>query len=710
MGRSRAFPSVSLATLMLATSVAGQGQLNGFPASPYDPFCAMSCLRSLSSLMLDCSSMGQTIGMMTMSTTSDCWASNTPYLTSLAWCMHTKCAAYDVPKSKLEWFWETEATGQTKAGAVTVPAKWSYAEALAHVVEPVTVQLKAGDMDLNATSIVSPDVYLRQWNVLTSIQRETTIENAYGIVMLVTGFGLPIVLTLLGYLPFISTLFRKLRPYAVWPSTIGSYQVRPLPYLIGNAPTVGQALYVVLFLALNIIFTCIGYQSRQPSAWYASRYYEILSYVMYRTGVFGYILAPLVFLLAGRNNFLLWTTNWSHSTFIILHRWVARIFALQSLLHSVLALYIYKKEGMYEMEVVKPYWIWGIVATVAVVILTFGSQLFVRSFAYEVFLISHIVFSVVVIVGFWYHAYDLYKWLGGYQTWIYCIIGVWFFDRLMRVARVVVARPRRAKVTELGGDYVRIDVPGIRWGSEPGKHVYAYFPTLHPLRPWENHPFSVLSTVLLQPAISNSHGGSASHDSIEPVGERRSSSGSDVEKNETFKSTSQVQSTPQRSHPHPATAGLTMYVRKSAGATKLLAANDNLLTFLEGPYPNSSTKEVLRCDRLLLISGGIGVTGLLPFVNNHWNVKLAWSVKESARCLVDDLQPALDGIADKDIRIGRRLDIKQLLDNEVDAGWERVGVVVSGPGGLCDDVRALVVAAARRGNTVFELEVEAYSW
>lgn len=240
--------------------------------------------------------------------------------------------------------------------------------------------------------------------------------------------------------------------------------------------------------------------------------------------------------------------------------------------------------------------------------------------------------------------------------------------------------------------------------------MYAYFPTLHPLRPWENHPFSVLSTVLLQPAISNSHGGSASHDSIEPVGERRSSSGSDVEKNETFKSTSQVQSTPQRSHPHPTTAGLTMYVRKSAGATKLLAANDNLLTFLEGPYPNSSTKEVLRCDRLLLISGGIGVTGLLPFVNSHWNVKLAWSVKESARCLVDDLQPALDGIADKDIRIGRRLDIKQLLDNEVDAGWERVGVVVSGPGGLCDDVRALVVAAAQRGKTVFELEVEAYSW
>lgn len=65
--------------------------------------------------------------------------------------------------------------------------------------------------------------------------------------------------------------------------------------------------------------------------------------------------------------------------------------------------------------------------------------------------------------------------------------------------------------------------------------------------------------------------------------------------------------------------------------TKSLRADDRFLAFVEGPCPNSPTRELLRCDRLLLIGGGIGVTGLLPFVNNHWNVKLAWSVKESAR-------------------------------------------------------------------------------
>ena len=63
---------------------------------------------------------------------------------------------------------------------------------------------------------------------------------------------------------------------------------------------------------------------------------------------------------------------------------------------------------------------------------------------------------------------------------------------------------RRAKVTDLGGDYVRIDVMGVRWGFDPGKHVYAFFPMLNPLRSWENHPFSVLPTALLQPSPHDS--------------------------------------------------------------------------------------------------------------------------------------------------------------------------------------------------------------
>ncbi len=335
-----------------------------------------------------------------------------------------------------------------------------------------------------------------------------------------------------------------------------------------------------------------------------------MAYFLYRTGNFAYIMAPLVFLFAARNNLLLWMTNWSHSTFMVLHRWVARIFTLQVLLHSIVAVVLYKEEGTYDMNVTMPYWIWGIVATMCCVILTFASGLYVRNFAYEFFLITHVVLSVILIVGCWYHAYDLYEFLGGYEYWIYAVSAVWFSDRLVRIARIAMYGPRLAKATDLGEGYVRIDVPGIRWGVEPGKHVYVYFPTLHKLRPWENHPFSVLPTALLH--SSHLQSGSETGSQIaadQPEGH------SDVEKHQP-----QVKAV-QSGRP---TVGLTFYVRKSKGMTKSLCANDRLLTLVEGPYPNNSTKEVLRCDRLLLVAGGIGITGLLPFANSHWNVKLAW--------------------------------------------------------------------------------------
>lgn len=197
--------------------------------------------------------------------------------------------------------------------------------------------------------------------------------------MLVTGFGTPLLFTWLGYVPFISGFLRKLKPYLAWPSTIGTYYVRPLPYLLGNAPTVGQSLSIGMFIILNIILTSANYQSRQPSAWYSSRWREIMAYVLCRSGNFAYIMAPLIFLFGGRNNILLWLTNWSHSTFLVLHRWIARIFAVQALLHSILAVVLYKAEGTYDMEATMPYWIWGIVATLCVVVLTFDTGLYIRS-------------------------------------------------------------------------------------------------------------------------------------------------------------------------------------------------------------------------------------------------------------------------------------------------------------------------------------------
>jgi hypothetical protein len=76
---------------------------------------------------------GGMLGMITMMTSTSCWASNTPYLTGLAWCIHDKCAEYNVSNSNLELCWEHRATVQQTAGVKTVTPKWSYSETLANV-------------------------------------------------------------------------------------------------------------------------------------------------------------------------------------------------------------------------------------------------------------------------------------------------------------------------------------------------------------------------------------------------------------------------------------------------------------------------------------------------------------------------------------------------------------------------------------------------
>jgi hypothetical protein len=244
-----------------------------------------------------------------------------------------------------------------------------------------------------------------------------------------------------------------------------------------------------MFVNLNIILTAVNYHFRQPNTWYSNTWREIMTYVLYRTGNLAYIFSPLIFLFGGRNNILLWVTNWSHSTFLVLHRWVARVFAGQVLLHSIIAVVLYKAEVTYDTQVKAPYWIWGIVATLCVMILTFGSGLWIRNFAYEFFLLMHIVLSVILIVGCWYHVYDLYKFLGGIEDRIHAMAGVWFFDRLLRIVRIVSCGPRQATVTEIGEGYMRIDLPGIRWSSGPVINYFAI--NLHGLQKLQH--YSLLS-------------------------------------------------------------------------------------------------------------------------------------------------------------------------------------------------------------------------
>ncbi|EWZ36179.1 hypothetical protein FOZG_11920 [Fusarium oxysporum Fo47] len=364
-----------------------------------------------------------------------CIATNSDFLRTLACCLSTRCA--DVSPSKLESYWSGQATGDK-----TVSAEWTYGAALANY-------------DFNV---------FFDW--------EEAVQSTYVIILISIGVATPVFFSALGYLPFMNRAIHKTRPYLIYPSTFRGYNIRPLPYLLGNAPTIGQGLWIAMFFILNII---LGAASRATS--------------IRRLSNTPYLVCP-----ATTHRAVLFAQQYPFMD----HRLaVLDLFGPPPL---VLAAYI--RLGTYYTDVHKPYWIWGIIGTLCLVLLLVQSVLWFRRASYEAFLILHIVLAVFVIFGCWYHIYFWKPFSGVYELWIYMVCAVWFFDRLFRVLRVAKNGVRRASVLELSDEIVRLDISGVRWLSTPGYHAYIDFPTLQPFRPWQNHLFSITNTALLQEAFA----------------------------------------------------------------------------------------------------------------------------------------------------------------------------------------------------------------
>lgn len=154
------------------------GALVGYGIYPYNPPCAFACHRSLSTLMLQCSgdmtSSGHMGGHSAM-ISPQCRAGDSSWLTTLAWCLRTKCAEYQVSISELEAFWETQSTGDQ-----FVAPEWSYSTTLFNIAQAPTQELTRIDDTLNSTALVNPSVYEAQYNALTAVQRENVVESGYG--------------------------------------------------------------------------------------------------------------------------------------------------------------------------------------------------------------------------------------------------------------------------------------------------------------------------------------------------------------------------------------------------------------------------------------------------------------------------------------------------------------------------------------------------
>ena len=154
--------------------------LVGITNEPYDPVCAFACGNSLSSFMLQCSTVtdvmvGHSHGNAGM-TSAECRANDTAYLTSLAWCMNIKCAPYNVSTWLLQKYWEEQSTMDH-----TVLPKWDYTTALHLVSNPPTATLNMDDT-LNITVLAEQATWDTQYRTMYFLTGESKYESVYGYV------------------------------------------------------------------------------------------------------------------------------------------------------------------------------------------------------------------------------------------------------------------------------------------------------------------------------------------------------------------------------------------------------------------------------------------------------------------------------------------------------------------------------------------------
>jgi hypothetical protein len=77
--------------------------------------------------------------------------------------------------------------------------------------------------------------------------------------------------------------------------------------------------------------------------------------------------------------------------------------------------------------------------------------------------------------------------------------------------------------------------------------------------------------------------------------------------------------------------------------------------------------------------------------------------------MIQEIEPALEHV-ESNILVNQRLNITEIINSEVRNGWTDIGIVVCGPGSLCDDVRREAVRIAGDSSVKIELDVDAFSW
>ncbi|KFY94343.1 hypothetical protein V500_03316 [Pseudogymnoascus sp. VKM F-4518 (FW-2643)] len=592
--------------------------------------------------------MDMEMDMMPM-TSDDCYATNIPWLQTMAYCIQQNCNADGYSADKQAKCFSTQAV----AGA----SEPTFQDSLPF--RAPTIELSGDAMWLNTTSLVNKDTYNSIFGTLKEFTRQEYMHTRYS---------------------------TKLQQHIFLPALFGSRRLEPLPGNVGYVLSRTLSIFIAVFIILNVILSSVSYRTSQPNTWFKSAQFELCEYVGNRTGTLSLVNMCISILFAGRNNILIALTGWNQTAFLTLHRWTAGVAALQAVVHSIAYTLAYFEPGYggaaeYAVQAAMPFYWWGIIATIALCLAAGFAMLPIRIRYYEFFLITHIVFVIIALVGCWYHLIPHFGFVFGYQTWLYIAFAFWAADRLSRLVRVGYYNRLSGSTAIIeaiqGCDIMQVTVfPRAAWDFGPGQHSFLYLAGLGKF--WESHPFSIASWRGQSPPTTVSTSSSLSS----PIA--RSDTATNVEevKDSLFvslgsqpNSTTTLPQTQNQDRPY-----IRFLIRAHSGMTSTLqrrllssSSSSSLETtvYTEGPYAGhrATLQPLFIADTVLCVVGGIGITNILGFVQEYSNANLrggertgnsqrsmkkakrfilAWSARETAliehssNCVKSDMLPPLD--------------------------------------------------------------------
>jgi predicted ferric reductase len=464
---------------------------------------------------------------------------------------------------------------------------------------------------------------------------------------------------------------------------------------------------------------------------------QLLRYVSDRTGIISLANFPLVWLFGMRNDALMWITGWGFGTYNAFHRWVARIATLQAVVHSLgYTFMILESSGWpgFLKYMVKHYFWNGELATIAMCALLLFSLYGIRRSHYEIFLVTHIILSIVALWTIYYHVEIFTN--GEWNIFIWPCLVIWILDRVLRAGRIIAFNRHfwntQATVSyDPASNLVRMDVDGSKDLLVPQPGTYYYIHVLNDvLYAHQNHPFTL---AYVSSDIARSTSTPLSPLSSRPL-PRRTFSDESTESDALLATSTKKSPT-----------NLVFLIRPYDGFTSRLKSHcllhpKNLRVLVEGPYGHS--EPLHHFPNVLFVVGGTGVAVPLSHIsrllssNSHTqSIKIVWAVREHAflASILRDFAGLLgDERVDMEVHITREKEVEsEVLGEDLKsvrivtkrpdvygavaqaaegAGQSGLAVVACGPASMADEARKASVEMLARGHRRVEYFEESFKW